>query len=182
MLDLLCKYQNEWVAICKALGVPNYLVDDIIQDMYLKVHNASKNGSNIMYSETEPNKYYIYITLRNLYFDWLKSKSKHRVVSIDDDEVILSLESDTLDSDKFNAMERLLEKIDEKVDSWEHDYDKNLFYVYYLGNVSMRDLSKHTGISLTSIFNSCKRYKRHLKLHLGEDYEDFLNGDYNKIK
>lgn len=182
MLELLSKYQNEWRAMCISLGVPSDVIDDIIQDMYLKVYSAWSNGSKIMYNEKEPNKYYVYITLRNLYFDWLKSNNKHKVVSIDDEEVYANLIASDLEADKFVAMEKILKMIDEEVDSWEHDYDKNLFFVYYLGNVSMRDLAKHTGISLTSIFNSCRRYKRILKHKLGEDYKDFLNEDYDKIK
>ena len=181
MLEVLVKFDNEWKAMCKSLGVPNHLIDDIVQDMYLKVYNASQNGSNIMYNETEPNKYYIYITIRNLYFDYTKDKIKNKIIYIDEFEEF-NLPDNVVDLDKFHSLERILEKIDNKVDSWKYDYDKNLFYVYYLGTVSMRELSKHTGISLTSIFNSCKRYKRHLKHHLGEDYQDFLNGDYDKIK
>ena len=180
MLEVLARYHNEWKAICVSFGVPKDVADDLVQDMYLKVHSAIDNVDRIMYNDTEPNKYYVYITLRNLCFDWIKNNKKYKVFSID--EVEMNLESVEVNWDKFYALEKVLDNIDYEVDNFNHWYDRSLFEVYYKGSVSMRELSKYTGISLTSIFNSCKRYKRYLKNKLGEDYEDFLNGDYDKIK
>ena len=47
--------------------------------------------------------------------------------------------------------------------------------------MSMRKLAKETKISVKSIFNSCKNYKDILKSKFGEDFEDYLNGDFNLI-
>jgi hypothetical protein len=46
----------------------------------------------------------------------------------------------------------------------------------------MRKLAKETNISVTSIFNSCKSYKELIKSKFGEDFEDYLNGDFDLIK
>ena len=46
----------------------------------------------------------------------------------------------------------------------------------------MRKLAKETHISVTSIFNSCKNYKDIIKSKFGEDFEDYLNGDFHLIK
>jgi hypothetical protein len=46
----------------------------------------------------------------------------------------------------------------------------------------MRKLAKETNISVTSIFNSCKNYKDIIKSKFGEDFEDYLNGDFDLIK
>ena len=75
----------------------------------------------------------------------------------------------------------ILRKINEEVESWDHWYDKKLFKLYYKTDMSMRKLAKETKISVTSIFNSCKNYKDILKSKFGEDFEDYLNGDFNLI-
>ena len=46
--------------------MPKDVADDLVQDMYLKVHSAIDNVNRIMYNDTEPNKYYVYISLHNL--------------------------------------------------------------------------------------------------------------------
>jgi DNA-directed RNA polymerase specialized sigma24 family protein len=181
MLELLSKYQNEWVAMSISIGIPRDLVDDIIQDMYIKVYNAHSNGTNIMYNDTEPNKYYVYITLRNLYYDLLKKEKSFVRLSYLDDLDKLHLTLDEFEPNELESLEKIIKNIDEEVSSWTHWYDRKLFKAYYKTDLSMRDLSKSTGISLTSIFNSCRRYKVFLQEKFGEDYDDFLNKDYDKI-
>ena len=45
----------------------------------------------------------------------------------------------------------------------------------------MRQLSALTKISVTSIFHTIKHCKQRLMDNVGEDYEDYLNGDYERI-
>jgi predicted DNA-binding protein YlxM (UPF0122 family) len=47
---------------------------------------------------------------------------------------------------------------------------------------SLRQISSETSISVTSIFNTIKTCKKRIKNNIGEDYEDFLNKDYELIK
>jgi len=180
MIEVLHKYHNEWKAMCLSLGVPKNLVEDTIHDMYIKLHDSSITLDKIMYNDTEPNKYYIYVTLRNIHYDYLKDKNKNQIIKLDD--IVINVESDPSEVERLQAFERILRKLDERVDSWGYWYDRKLFSAYYKSNLSMRELASQTGISLTSIFNSCRRYKWNLQKHLGEDYKDYLNGDYDKIK
>ena len=46
----------------------------------------------------------------------------------------------------------------------------------------MRELSKDTLISLTSIFTTIRNCKNRIKQNVGEDYTDYLNKDYELIK
>ena len=83
--------------------------------------------------------------------------------------------------DKEKAEEVIIDKINNEVDSWDHWYDKKLFKLYYNTDISMRKLAKETKISVTSIFNSCKNYKEIIQSKFGEDFEDYMNGDFNFI-
>jgi predicted DNA-binding protein YlxM (UPF0122 family) len=46
----------------------------------------------------------------------------------------------------------------------------------------MREIAEETDISLTSIFNTLKNCKERLKEAIGEDFEDYLNEDFELIK
>jgi predicted DNA-binding protein YlxM (UPF0122 family) len=64
--------------------------------------------------------------------------------------------------------------------SW-HSYDRILSEKYLSTDYSLRDIANGSGISLTSIFHSMKKNKELLNQLFIEDYEDFINGDYDLI-
>ena len=76
----------------------------------------------------------------------------------------------------------ILGKINQEVESWDYWYDKKLFKMYYNTDLSLRKLADETNISVTSIFNSCKNYKEIIRNKFGEDFEDYLNGDFDLIQ
>ena len=49
-----------------SMGIPKHLVEDFVQEMYLRLNKYVKNPDKIMYNETEVNKFYVYITIKNL--------------------------------------------------------------------------------------------------------------------
>ena len=137
-----------------------------------------------MYNETEVNKFYVYVTLKNLWTDYSKAKGKHKIIRLDDYEVtyeIVDGESENYNYAKHSAEEKIINKIKSEVENWEHWYDRKLFKIYYETDISMRKLAKETNISVTSIFNSCKNYKEMIQSKFGEDFEDYLNGDFHLI-
>lgn len=188
MIELLSKYHKLWISMGISMGIPKYLVDDIVQDMYLRLNKYIKDPDKIMYKENDINKFYVYITIKNLYNDYLKQKNKHRTLNIDDIEVSyeivepstqLQLENE---QKKQNAEETLIENIKKEVESWDRWYDQKLFKIYYETDISMRKLSADTNISVTSIFNSCKNYKQIINTKFAEDFQDYINGDFHLIK
>ena len=186
MMDLLAKYHNLWVAMAISIGIRRDLVEDFIHEMYLKLDKYITDPKKIMYNENEPNKFYVYITIKNLWNDYLKAKSKHRMVSIDDIDIIYQLVDNSSDlPEKINkekAQEVLIDNIQKEVDGWDRWYDQKLFKVYYETDISMRKLAKDSHISVTSIFNSCKNYKEILNTKFSEDFQDYVNGDFHLIK
>ena len=57
-----------------------------------------------------------------------------------------------------------------------------LFNLYKDSGKSMRTITKETGISTSSIFNTLKNCKDIIREEIGEDYEDYLNEDYELIQ
>ena len=188
MMQLLSKYHNLLISIGLSMGIPKHLVEDFVQEMYLRLNKYVKNPDKIMYNETEVNKFYVYITIKNLYNDYLKENKRHQVVRLDDIEVTYEVVETTSDAqqkadiEKQRAEEKLVNLIHKEVNSWDRWYDQKLFKVYYETDISMRKLSADTNISVTSIFNSCKNYKEILNTKLAEDFQDYMNGDFHLIK
>jgi len=188
MIELLSKYHKLWISMGLSMGIPSHIVEDFVQEMYLRLNKYVKEPKKIMYNETDINKFYVYITIKNLYNDYLKERNKHHMVRLDDIEVTYEIVEPTPETqrkseiEKQRAEERLIDLIQDEVGSWDSWYDKKLFKVYYETDISMRKLSKDTNISVTSIFNSCKNYKQILNTKFVEDFQDYINGDFHLIK
>jgi len=185
MLKLLSANHTQWIAMGLSIGIPKHLVEDFVHEMYLRLNKYVGDPQKIMYNETEVNKFYIYVTLKNLWGDYAKAKGRYKIIRIDDYDVnyeVVDGKEDYYDAPKHSAEERMISKIQSEVESWEHWYDRKLFKIYYETDISMRKLAKETNISVTSIFNSCKNYKDIIKSKFGEDFEDYLNGDFDLIK
>ena len=171
-----------------SMGIPSHLVEDFVQEMYLRLNKYVKEPKKIMYNKTDINKFYVYITIKNLYNDYLKERNRHHMVRLDDIDVTFEIVEPTPEAqrkaevEKQRAEERLIDLIQDEVGSWDSWYDQKLFKVYYETDISMRKLSKDTNISVTSIFNSCKNYKQILNTKLAEDFQDYINGDFHLIK
>jgi len=187
-MKLLSKYHKLWISMGVSMGIPSHLVEDFVQEMYLRLNKYVKEPKKIMYNETDINKFYVYITIKNLYNDYLKERNRHHMVRLDDIDVTFEIVEPTPEAqrkaevEKQRAEERLIDLIQDEVGSWDSWYDQKLFKVYYETDISMRKLSKDTNISVTSIFNSCKNYKQILNTKLAEDFQDYINGDFHLIK
>lgn len=188
MLEILSKYHSTWVSMGISIGIPNDIVEDFVHETYLRLNKYVENPEKIMYNETEVNRFYVYITLKNLWTDYCKERSKFQKRNVADysaDHYSFEVPEwaiyEEVNREEQKAEEYIIAKINEEVDSWDHWYDKKLFRLYYNSDISMRKLAIETKISVTSIFNSCKNYKEILRTKFGEDFEDYLNGDFDKI-
>ena len=185
MLEIIAKRHELWLQMVVNMGCPVDVAQDIVQSMYLKIHRLVKDGKRIMYSNDEVNRFYIYLTLRNMYFDYVKAKNKYTFFEYLEADEYDAMEDYKFDEDinieKFKAFEFINEKVVEEISTWSR-YDIILAYLYLKTDYSMRDIAEGSGISLTSIFNSVKNYKKILKEKLGEHWEDYINEDWHLLK
>ena len=178
MLERLAKNHDLWLRMTIGFGCDRHVAEDIVQSMYLRIHKYVKDEKRIMYDDEEVNRFFIYVTLKNMFIMYKKSRSKYtffevRETDAVEDEVVFNGAMES-------AFSRLITKIDKEINSW-HKYDRILSNKYLRTDYSLRDIAKGTGISLTSIHQSMKQNKQVLKDLFAEDYEDFKNGDYNLI-
>lgn len=167
LLQMLGAKHKDWCAMVRSFGCPDDLVEDFVQEMYLRMYKYVQTPDKIMYGD-EINTFYVYVTLRNMYADYAKSKTKFRVINngFPPEHAEMDYEPEEYEL----LLQDLTTEIWDEVDSW-HWYDAKLFKIYMTTEMSMRDLSKETTISLRSIFNTLKNGKQRIKDTCQDTYE-----------
>ena len=85
ILDILSKRHTEWLNMAKSFKLDNNDANELVQNMYLRMYDYTKDVKRIMYNEKEINTFYIYITLRNLYYSkFTNYKKKNKTVLFSD--------------------------------------------------------------------------------------------------
>ena len=174
LIDTLAERHDEWIAMAKSFKCNDDTANEIVQEMYIRLHKYVDNPEKIMYSEDEVNTYYVYVTMRNIHLTDIQKSSRtieYRQVS----EI-----ADDFDIDRETAMDKILEKIGERVNHW-YWYDKKLWEIHFDRQMSMRSIAAATTISLSSIFNTLKACKNKIREEFSEDIEDYNNKDYDRI-
>lgn len=176
MLEKLAQHHVLWIKMLVNLGCGVEDAKDLVQDMYIRLHDLVKDPKRIMYGD-EVNRYYVWITLRNMYFSSLKKKRNNIFYELRDSDDVELNEYDSSEDSAFLFLESQIESITSK---WEI-YDKRLFELYFMQGLSLRAISKGSKIGLTSIHTSVLNYKRILRESLSEDLMDYFNQDFDKI-
>lgn len=175
VLVILARDHDKWRNfVAKNLEANEAIAEDIVQDAYLKVA-AMKNPEKFLYGEDQINYWYFIQVLNSVYIDKTR-KAGLEVVAMED----LDIEYLEADMEMEEAFERLYLKTIEEINSFGR-YGSILSQMYFKTRYSLRDLSSMAEVSLSSLYNSIKKYRYDLREALGEDWEDFKNRDYDKI-
>jgi len=185
VLEKLAEAHKIWVAMALNMGVTPWYVEDLVQEMYIRLSKYVDNPDKIFYKDTgQINRFYIWVTLRNMWISYQTSLSRNPFVHLSEDIVEMDWLHSTTEDDQDSyrdALEDIIHRIDDFVDTWDHWYDRKLFKIVFTNDISMRKLARETGISLTSIFNSFKKYKQSIREEFSEDWEDFINSNFDKV-
>ena len=174
-LKKVAKFHNDYVRIVQSYGEELY-AEDIVQEMYLRL-NKYADVSKILRKDGTVNRAYIHFTLRNIFCDLMKQRKKHQKVDIHECRN-LGVEYDYIE--KQDAEMMLEARIQAEVSTW-YWFDQRIFNIYRNNKISMRELSKQTRIGTSTIFYTIKYCKERIKENIAEDYEDYINQDYEKI-
>ena len=169
LLQILGGQHRQWCKMVSSFGCPQHLVEDIVQEMYIRMYKYVETPDKILYEGNEINTYYIYVTLRNMYIDYTKVKARLPIVhdhEITDSELTYDVSEQEL------LLKDLSDKVWKEVNEW-HWYDNKMFEIYMNSDMSMRDISRETTISLRSIFNTIKNGKDRIKDRFNEDYKKY---------
>ena len=188
ILDILAKRHNEWLTMAKSFKLTEDDANELVQEMYLRMYDYTKDIDRIMYNETEINTFYIFITLRNLYYSKFTNYNKknkklllfsdlqnsHDKEKLEDilNKLSYDLEKHKDSYKKKINLEALFTKIEDIIDDW-YWYDKKLTKLYLNTNMSMRDISKETKISLSSIFNTLTNAKEKIREESKKEYKKY---------
>ena len=150
MIIVAAKHK-EWLNIVLSFGCKPEISEDIVQEMYIKIQLKLEKGLDIMYNEKEINYYYIFKTLKSLFYD-LKRKGKNiTIVSIDDVHLTTS---DINYQEPYKKIENELSKM-----FW---YDRKVFEIINEGE-SIAEFSRKSKIHYYSLYNTYNRVKNKLK-------------------
>ena len=187
VIDLLAQKHNDWIRMAKSFKVTEDQANEIVQEMYLRITDYVKDAKKIMYNDKEINTFYVYITLRNIYYSNFYNTGKNiknrKVIYFS--EIIDQADSRALGKymienpeeiyaniDRKKKLDVLIDKIEEEINSW-YWYDKKMTKLYMNTKMSMRDISKETKISLSSIFNTLTNAKEKIREVTKKEYRNY---------
>lgn len=152
ILKKLYDKHKTWCNIVRSFGCDQDLVEDIVQDMYLKIGRLVEKGTDITYGEDDINYFYVYKTLTSIFLDYVR-KNK-RIANFDFD---LYDYTDTVQVDYIENYNKIVDALNELY--W---YDRKVYEIIDSG-VSVRELSKKTNIAYHSLYNTYRKVKKYLK-------------------
>lgn len=157
MLNELAKHHQEWLNIAYHICKDRYLADDLVQEMYLKIHKRNL--------QKEVNNWYIYVTIKHLFFDYLKQENQYTEIN----ERTLEQAENVTDSAYFSLLDRLDEELDDL-----HWYKKRLIIEKQIK--SPRTIQEETSINYQHIYRSCQKTEDTLRKRLMKDFEAYQKG------
>jgi len=160
VLTLLAEYHNKWLANVNALiNDENIQAEDIVQDMYLKIHSSKDEVIKKAIVDNKPHIGYVNKVLYNMYLKAQKEESLK--TELKDNHTV---EEKQAEINKFN----IEKKIDEIVNSF-YWFDRKLFNLYRKEFHTIRSLSKATKISHVVVHNTISKCKKKIKRKLNEE-------------
>jgi RNA polymerase sigma factor (sigma-70 family) len=161
-LEKVFSKNKDWVRICMSFGCNKSTAEDLTQEMYLKLATMLKDnkGLDIYYDESQINHFYIYRILRSLFIDLCRKEKKITKVNIEYLERFVEEQEATNDKDILGKMQQLNNLLDKVY--W---YDKKVFDLVSDG-MSIAELSKKSGISYYSLYNTYKNVKTLIKQNI----------------
>ena len=136
MLEKIAVHQELWIKMLVNLGCDINLAKDLVQDMYLRVHRLVKDPERIMY-KGDINRYFIWKTLRNLYYSHLKKEMGSIFYRILENDEVVQSEYNMEEDDAFS---NIMTQVREIISEWSV-YDKRLFELYFIQGLSLRAIS-----------------------------------------
>ena len=161
ILDVICLKHKQWLDYVKSFGCLDDKAEDYVQEMYLKIHSYSqRKDNNIMFDENDVNYYFIYVTLKNMYYDDLRKSKKQFLVDLSDN--FIQDETEYTEKEyhiKNDAKNIWIDRLNSEIESIK-DYNRkkaNLIYIKFIFDkifveqMSVTRLSQEVGITYWSL-------------------------------
>ncbi len=141
--------RGEFLKMALYYGVDEDDAKDVVQDLYLKLLELQEKEGSLdrITFKGKLNKVYIFNAIRNMILN--KKRYSDRNVRIEKDAVI----------PEFTIQQSEIKEHLSMMDI----FSQQLYDAYMTDNISMRELSKRTNISVTTIFYGVKNIRENLK-------------------
>lgn len=162
-LQKIAEKHKDWLRIVKSFGCEGDKCEDIVQEMYLKVNTLINSGTDISYGD-DINHFYIYRILRSMFIDLCRKEAKVTKVNIEHLERFVEEEQ----IKEYKDIEGKMKELDTLVDKlyW---YDAKVWRLIAEEKMSIAQLSKESGISYYSLYNTYKNVKSLIKNNIQWD-------------
>lgn len=152
-IEDIYKKHKVWVDIVCSFGCNKSTAQDIVSEMYIKILKKLNKGLIIEYGEKDFNYYYIFKTLKSLFYD-LKRKEKN-IKIIDISEIQNTAEDYNIRYDEsYSIIQKKLKNM-----YW---YNRKVYEIIESGE-SIAELSRKSGIAYHSLYNTYIKVKKTLK-------------------
>ena len=153
------------------------VASDIVQMVFLRLLELESEGRTNFYEDDSLNFFYVYRSCINTALKYQRAKKKISKVSIE--EIHFENHLYKPYPEEREALEKLINLMEDELKDL-HWYDEKMIRIHMEGT-SMNQIHRDTEIGLTSIKNTVKNGKAKIYERLKEDWEDYQNGDYDKI-
>jgi len=185
-LTAMYQHHKDYIQMAKAIAgnnvnIRNY-AEDYVQMSYIRL-SKYKNLYEKVIKNGKVQKGYMFFTLRSIILNDVKKKSnlKYNYIGYNYD---FEEKFELIDTDipaevlASNLIEEKMYKVLKDKADW---FDYQLFCTYLETGKSFRVLAEESGIGVRTIYLSIKRSKLLIAEHLQEDYQDYINGDFDKL-
>jgi len=181
ILEIAYKKHKDWLRICRSFNCGDDDCKDIVSEMYLKIDDLTKKGTDLYYGENDINYFYVY---KMIFHACLRLKQQHNKRQ----SLISTFNTESFNLGgalaKYNIKTNMedqvyLGRLDAFTDSYEKKlvwYDVAIFELITNGK-KISELSRETNISYVSLRNTYLKVREFIK----EEYEkyDWTMGEEN---
>jgi hypothetical protein len=145
--------------------------------MYIKIYDYSqKKDNDLMYSKSEVNYFFVYVTLRNLYFDNLR---RNKGIKFVDDTMLPETEQEAYNEQIYclqsQAVDKWYSELNSEIESITEDNKEKAFLCYikfiyqkvFIEHISVSELSRSSGITYWSLRNTMLTIKQQINENRG---------------
>lgn len=166
LLDKLAERDADWLRMSQSFGLEVDSARELVQEMYVHLYDKT-TYDKIKYGDDDVNTFFVYVTLRNLYYDKQRKK-------VSFSELPSSIE-DEQDIRNKKTLENLLSDLAKTIEDM-HWYDQKIFEIYYGDGETIRELSEGSRISSSSIFNTIKNVRKKIQKKHQAKYQAYKEG------
>jgi RNA polymerase sigma factor (sigma-70 family) len=157
LVELAYNKHKDWINIVKSFGCNPSLAEDVVQEMYIQIHLDICKGLDISYNG-DINHYYCYKVLRGIFLNIHKKEARQIKIYLENLKEIKKIDDCDIDEIEYAKNQNKLDEILNNL-YW---YDRKVFELIAKGK-SIASLSRETGISYISLYNTYRTTKKFIK-------------------